>query len=306
MLTVLLQSKNIETNPGLNTSDMYDLRYLLLQNGDIETNPGPNKSKIRSNEKYNKDIKTLNKNRLLMTLVMLIQILVLIKGITQITINIETRTPGNNNTDIKIGIIYIVIHRASMICKQNRLCFWHKKKTKINHKTHMAVLISLLLLVGGDIELNPGPNSIYLCGICEQGVNDSHRAFCCDGCDIWYHKSYISICTQDFEYLENRSISYICYKCNVPNYISNLHLTHEVDTTNLLDPLRNISENSISPNNNPNRNFIPKYHSSPKGIPKARIPAIIKITDPMEQNDLLSDTENKNYNLLEVNMKSQI
>ena len=122
----------------------------------------------------------------------------------------------------------------------------------------------LLLLLSGDIEVNPGPTSIYPFGICERAVNNSHRAFCCDGCDIWYHKTCISMCTQDFEYLENKSISYICYKCKLPNYISNLHHSHEVDTTNLFDPLINIS-NSLSLNNNTNRNFIPKYHSSPRG-----------------------------------------
>ncbi len=77
-----------------------------------------------------------------------------------------------------------------------------------NHKIQMAASIVLLLCLGGDIE----PKSIYACRICVSTVKDSHRAFCCDGCDIWYHKRYISRHTQDFEYLENRSLSHICYK----------------------------------------------------------------------------------------------
>jgi hypothetical protein len=47
--------------------------------------------------------------------------------------------------------------------------------------------------------------------------------------------------------------------------------------------------------------FIPKYHSSPRGIPKARMPATITITDPTEQNELLSDTENENHSSLQGN-----
>jgi hypothetical protein len=165
--------------------------------------------------------------------------------------------------------------------------------------SNMSILLLILLLLGGDKELNPGPKSIYPCGICERNVNDSQRAFCCDGCDIWYHKTCISMCTQDFEYLENRSISYICYKCNVPNYISNLHHNYEIDTINSFEQLSNINDDSLALNNNKNSKFIPKYHSSPRGIPKARMPATITITEPLEQRDLLSDTEKENYSSLE-------
>jgi len=291
-----------KTLPGPNNSTIYDLRLLLLQSGDIETNPGPNKLKIIRNRKSSKNIITSpNKNNLLLIIVTVVQMLVLLKSLTQHKINTETRAPGNHSMDIKASTIHIIIHRASMIYKQYRLCYWHKRKTKNNYNTHMAVLILLLLLLGGDIELNPGPKPIYPCGICERSVNDTQRAFCCDGCDLWYHKTCLSMCTQDFEYLENRSISYICYKCNVPNHISNLHHIYEIDTINRFSQLSNINDDSLSPTNNTNRIFIPKYHSSPKGISKARMPAKITTTDPTEQNETLTDTEDENYNSLEGN-----
>jgi hypothetical protein len=278
-----------------------NLRHLLHRSGDIETNPGPDKSKIKSKEKYTKKNKASpNKNKLLLRLATLLQILGLLKSITQITIKTETLTPGNNSKEIKTGTINIVTYRVSMIYNQYKFCYWHKKKTKNNHKNHMTLLI-LLLLLGGDIEINPGPKSTYPCGICERDVNDSQRAFCCDGCDIWYHKTCISMCTEDFEYLENRSISYICYKCNVPNHISNLHQSYEVETFNQFEHLSNISMDLTSPNNNTNRKFIPKYHSSPKGIPKARMPIKITITESTQQNEFLSDTENENNTTLEGN-----
>jgi hypothetical protein len=296
---LLIQKGCINTNIDPNNSKLYDPQYLLLQCGDIETNPGPNKSIIQRNSKSTKYSKTPpNKNNTLPIIVMLIQILILLKSITQSKTNIDAHTPGNHSLDIKTVTIHIVIYRVSMIHKHYRLCFWHEKKRKNYHNTHMSVLILLLLLLGGDIEINPGPKSIYPCGICEEAVNDSQRAFCCDGCDIWYHKTCISMCTQDFEHLENRSISYICYKCNVPNYISNLQHSYTLDTTNLFDLLSNTSGDSLSPNNNLNRQFIPKYHSSPRGIPKARIPATITINDLTDHNNLLSDNENENYNPL--------
>ena len=46
----------------------------------------------------------------------------------------------------------------------------------------------LLLLIAGDVEVNPGP-TIFPCGYCERAVDWSHRAVCCDECSFWYHKS---------------------------------------------------------------------------------------------------------------------
>ena len=153
---------------GPNNSKLYDLRFLLLQSGDIETNPGPNKSRTITNRKISKNIiDSPNKNNLFLMIVILIQMLVLLKSYTQHKINTETQAPGNHSMDIKIGTNHIVIHRVSMIYKQYKLCYWHKRKTKNNYNTHKSVLILLLLLLGGDIELNPGPRPIYPCGICE-------------------------------------------------------------------------------------------------------------------------------------------
>ena len=44
------------------------------------------------------------------------------------------------------------------------------------------------LLLGGDIELNPGPraSSIFPCGYCECAVNWTNQDICCDNCSIWF------------------------------------------------------------------------------------------------------------------------
>ena len=44
--------------------------------------------------------------------------------------------------------------------------------------------LQLLLLLSGDIHLNPGPISpvIFLCGLCSEAVPDVVKAMCCDGC----------------------------------------------------------------------------------------------------------------------------
>ncbi|CAC5407465.1 unnamed protein product [Mytilus coruscus] len=49
-------------------------------------------------------------------------------------------------------------------------------------------LVLLLILLGGDIEQNPGPRekqqSIYPCGLCDHPVTWNCEGVCCDDCDI--------------------------------------------------------------------------------------------------------------------------
>lgn len=46
---------------------------------------------------------------------------------------------------------------------------------------------SLIILLSGDVHLNPGPE--YPCGQCGLNVNDDDQALCCDSCDKWIHVS---------------------------------------------------------------------------------------------------------------------
>ena len=81
--------------------------------------------------------------------------------------NMISLAEASNNYKNKAGTTQIILHSMRMIYKHYRFCYWHKKRSKNNHKTKMALLILLLLLLlSGDIELNPGPKSIYTCGIC--------------------------------------------------------------------------------------------------------------------------------------------
>ena len=79
-------------------------------------------------------------------------------------------------------------------------------------RTHS--IISLILLLCGDIELNPEPGNapICPCGCCERIVNWSQKAVCYDDCPILYHKTCISMCSIDYESIE--STSWRCFKCD--------------------------------------------------------------------------------------------
>jgi len=48
---------------------------------------------------------------------------------------------------------------------------------------------SCLLLLCGDVHLNPGPTVDFPCSICERNVLDGDKAVCCESCDMWVYVS---------------------------------------------------------------------------------------------------------------------
>jgi len=134
----------------------------------------------------------------------------------------------------------------------------------------------MLLLLSGDVEVNPGPRagSVYPCDYCELPVNWSHRAVCCDDCSMWYHKSCTSMNSEMYNMLNNNhddeSIYWPCYKCdhkntsvwcshrNVPVHVYNSFV---LDTANSFAPLSGDTSSVVDP---PDPVFLPQSHSSPK------------------------------------------
>ena len=80
---------------------------------------------------------------------------------------------------------------------------FRKPPLKPSHRT----IISLMLFICGDVEMNPGPgnSSIYPCGFCDCKVSWTDKGVCCDDCSIWYHKSCISMPSTDYDNLEDFS-----------------------------------------------------------------------------------------------------
>ena len=51
------------------------------------------------------------------------------------------------------------------------------------------LLIVALLILAGDVEVNPGPEgSSFPCGLCEIYANRSNGGIACEHCDVWYHR----------------------------------------------------------------------------------------------------------------------
>ena len=105
-----------------------------------------------------------------------------------------------------------------------------------------------LLLVCGDIELNPGPApSVYHCGFCELPVDRSEVAVACDECSIWYHKSCLEMSTSKFQYLNCSHVSWICMKCSTMNTETHLFKSFEIILENSFTPLDdNVLSNTLS------------------------------------------------------------
>jgi len=142
------------------------------------------------------------------------------------------------------------------------------RKTTLKSGSRQTAIILLLLMIGGDVQMNPGPkaSTIYPCGPCELKVSWAHRAVCCDECSLWYHKSCIEMCTPDYEQLQNSNVSWLCCKCYTANYHVGLFRSYTVDTVgeNMFSVLaEDNSEDSIA---TANSSFNPHMFSSPKKL----------------------------------------
>ena len=58
------------------------------------------------------------------------------------------------------------------------------------------ILISMLLLISGDIHPNPGP--IDPCSVCSRRVTWGNRSIQCTGCSLWVHLSCSGLSPADF------------------------------------------------------------------------------------------------------------
>ena len=130
---------------------------------------------------------------------------------------------------------------------------------------HHSARTLMVLLLSGDVESNPGPHpSMYPCGICELGVTWSRLAVCCDNCDIWYHKSCISMNSQEYDRIE--TTDWNCFACNSKNCSSFLYHAYNLNVSNSFDPLAGIpGDDSVFLHSvcSPVSVFEPHAHSSP-------------------------------------------
>ncbi|KAJ8044753.1 Histone-lysine N-methyltransferase ATX3 [Holothuria leucospilota] len=74
----------------------------------------------------------------------------------------------------------------------------------------------LLLILGGAIEVNPGPG--FYCGVCSKLVKKRDKAVECDGCVKWVHTRCASIDNAEYTLLQlsNPDDKWYCPNCSSP------------------------------------------------------------------------------------------
>lgn len=113
--------------------------------------------------------------------------------------------------------------------------YQNKHITNVNYTT---VICIILLLLSGDVSLNPGPVK-FPCGTCEKGVRRNQRAIQCDDCNLWFHLKCIDLLLTEYELLGNSTDSWFCKKCYLPDFSDSFLLiwmrnqTHQITVSRL-------------------------------------------------------------------------
>ncbi|XP_048575802.1 uncharacterized protein LOC125557331 [Nematostella vectensis] len=95
-----------------------------------------------------------------------------------------------------------------------------------------ARLLCGLLLLCGDISLNPGPAWKYPCGLCKKPVKSNQRGLQCDSCNIWNHAKCMDISIPSYESLANSSCLWLCPKCDASNFSETLLSASTLELSN--------------------------------------------------------------------------
>ena len=114
--------------------------------------------------------------------------------------------------------------------------------SKLKYKNH-ATFCKFLLLLSGDIEINPGPE--YPCNVCQKNISLRHRVLCCKRCDTWVHKKCANISEHRYKSIKNKEDGFYfdCGKCNYTEefpffqeeYLEESFLIDSNDEENILD-----------------------------------------------------------------------
>ena len=123
----------------------------------------------------------------------------------------------------------------------------------------------VLLLLSGDVHINPGPTQRkykYPCGNCWKPVMKNQKGILCDSCELWFHikclPEAISISNNRYELLTSSDESWYCYDCQLPMFTDSF-FEQSGDQTNLFNFTDSFFEASYiddkSPDGNtPNKN----------------------------------------------------
>ena len=95
-----------------------------------------------------------------------------------------------NSTDLRVSSFHVFLESRPM---QHGMPF---KNLNCRSTPYQVNLVVVMLLLSGDVQLNPGPPTRtpkYICGVCSKNVNSSHKAMECEDCLTWYHINCVNM-----------------------------------------------------------------------------------------------------------------
>jgi hypothetical protein len=119
----------------------------------------------------------------------------------------------NNETGSDIKTVKMVISNVILKVK-----VYQQTTCPLRIETKDLKQLTLLLILGVQAELNPGPKTKYPCQVCNKAVKWGQRGTACDNCDLWYHQACMSMNTDSYQHLANSSIAWI--------FLSHYFFTH--------------------------------------------------------------------------------
>ena len=255
------------------------------------------------------------------------RIFILVLVIT--TLLLRTLTSTNKHPKNQSNISIIINHHntkhtdyTSILSTIKEISFKQWKHKICRYKQKHLILI---LLLSGDIELNPGPVSSK-CQICIKACTTKQGTIQCDTCNEWYHIACLHSNTPKHIAigLRNKYASWHCIHCGLPQISSDLFNYKDLITTNsysvLANPFINKPLDKMKPttqthkithkksNNNNNQNIlktlIVNFQSLKNKIPDLEL--LIKTEEPdiiagsetwLNPNIYNSEILNTNYNI---------
>ena len=90
--------------------------------------------------------------------------------------------------------------------------FSQSKSWNICYSFHQRGLpqLAMVLLLGGDVELNPGDKWKFPCGICTKPVKTNQKGIQCNECNSWFHSKCCNISSAMYNILAYSSCIWIC------------------------------------------------------------------------------------------------
>ncbi|XP_041483448.1 uncharacterized protein LOC121430237 [Lytechinus variegatus] len=148
-----------------------------------------------------------------------------------------SKTNNALSNDFKASFFVMTCNKLSYISPTS--------SRRLDFQSTSLVHLSLLLLLSGQVETNPGPHTngsegVYPCAICGDCVRDSDPAILCDTCNYWCHISCVGISARSYDQLlaKSRSFAWNCFQCGSINIGSSSSLQGlDFTDTNSFSPL---------------------------------------------------------------------